>query len=249
MNIKFKIAAAQFSPTRDDIKKNYEKHNRLIMVAVENKVDVIVFPELSLTGYEPDLAKDLIFRNNDERLAPFQKMAKLHDITIIVGAPVAGLKDKPQIGSFVISPNVPIFHYSKMHLHPGEDVYFESGKSELVFQCQEHVLGLAICADAGNPSHAQITSKSGASIYLASVLITESGYETDTEKLKSYAKAHGMIVLMANFSGVSGGWHAIGKSAIWNTKGVILSQAPENQDALVIGMETEVGWVAEVKGV
>jgi len=90
-------------------------------------------------------------------------------------------------------------------LHPGEDVYFEPGKSERVFQCQGHTLGLAICADTGKPEHAQATSRAGASIYLSSVLITAAGYDADTVRLKSYAKTHGMVVFMANFCGVSGG--------------------------------------------
>lgn len=249
MNIKFKIAAAQFSPVRGDVEKNYEKHHRLIMAAAEDNVDVIVFPELSLTGYEPDLAKKLVFSDKDRRLVPFQELAVQYNMTIIVGAPVIGLGDKLQIGSFVISPDSPIFHYSKMHLHPGEDVYFEPGRTEQIFQCRGHILGLAICADTGKPEHAQITSQAGASIYLCSVLITASGYDADTEKLKTYAKTHGMVVFMANFWGISGGWNAIGKSAIWGVDGIILSQASENEDALVIGMKTDVGWVAETKSI
>lgn len=247
MNMKLKIAVAQFNPVRGDLKKNYEKHYSLIMAAVEDNVDVIVFPELSLTGYEPDLAKKLVFADKDRRLVPFQELAVKHNITIIVGAPVVGLGEKPQIGSFVISPDSPVFHYSKMHLHPGEDIYFEPGKTERVFQCQGQILGLAICADTGKPEHAQITSQAGATIYLSSVLITASGYDADTDRLKSYTKAHGMAVFMANFCGMSGGWNAIGKSAIWGEDGLMLSQASENEDALVIGMKTDIGWVAEVK--
>lgn len=247
MGEKFKIAVAQFNPIKGDFEKNYKKHYDLIMAAIKNEVDVIIFPELSLIGYEPELAKELVFTDQDSRLAPFQELAKQYHITIIVGAPVVGFGEKPEIGSFVISPENPMFHYSKMHLHSTENRYFESGQNEKLFQCHGHTLALAICADTAMPNHPQHASEAGASIYLASVLITAAGYDPDTEKLKHYAKMHNMAIFMANFYGISGGWNAIGKSAIWGPDGVMLAQASENDDALVIGAKTNTGWIAEVK--
>jgi predicted amidohydrolase len=48
-----KICAAQTRPVRGDIQTNIDNHKKLIDLAVSNGADIIIFPELSLTGYEP----------------------------------------------------------------------------------------------------------------------------------------------------------------------------------------------------
>ena len=51
----FKIAAAQVASVRGDIEANVATHAAAIQAASERHVSVLVFPELSLTGYELDL--------------------------------------------------------------------------------------------------------------------------------------------------------------------------------------------------
>src|SRR5262249_42743510 len=52
----FKIAAAQFASVRGDLAGNILTHAAAIAAAADQRVSVLVFPELSLIGYEPDLA-------------------------------------------------------------------------------------------------------------------------------------------------------------------------------------------------
>ena len=54
-----KIAVAQTKPVTGDIDSNIKNHITLATVAADNGADIIIFPELSLTGYEPSLAKQL----------------------------------------------------------------------------------------------------------------------------------------------------------------------------------------------
>jgi predicted amidohydrolase len=61
------LAAAQTSPKRLDIYANLNNHYELIELAVKNNADLILFPELSITGYERDKAKELVFERNDSR--------------------------------------------------------------------------------------------------------------------------------------------------------------------------------------
>ncbi|ABC28870.1 predicted amidohydrolase [Hahella chejuensis KCTC 2396] len=245
----FKIAAAQFGPVRGDVEENTRRHLQLIAAAVAEGANVVIFPELSLTGYEPDLARELAFTDADSRWAPFQAVAREQGVTLMVGAPVRMEEGEPQVGLFVISPETPVFHYSKMHLHPGEDQHFAPGAGEKVFELQGVALGLAICADTGVATHARNTAAAGAAAYLSSVLITAGGYDEDTAKLQDYAQTHGMCVIMANFSGPSGGWEPIGKSAVWSPGGDLLAQGPQTGDALVIGVKTEAGWSGLVKSI
>ena len=62
------LAAAQLIPTRGDLEQSLHGHIQLIHAAAEEQVRVLVFPELSLTGYQLDLARDLAFSQRDARL-------------------------------------------------------------------------------------------------------------------------------------------------------------------------------------
>ena len=48
------IGAAQPEPSRGDVAENLERHVRLVRLAAKHEVQTLVFPELSLTGYELD---------------------------------------------------------------------------------------------------------------------------------------------------------------------------------------------------
>lgn len=232
MQRRIRIAAGQFAPVRGNIAENIRHHEVLIQSAASAGVDLIVFPELSLTGYEPELAESLAL-SDDNYLRSLQNLSDACDMTIIAGAPAVIPGDKPAINAFIISPRQPVSHYRKIHLHPGESDYFSSGNEERVFTCHQFSIGLAVCADAGRPEHADNTAQLGAEIYLNAVL-SAGGYEKDTELLRGYAAHHQMPTLMANYCGPSGGWLPVGKSAAWNAEGKLVAQAPEDKTALVI---------------
>ena len=63
----FRIAAAQVASARGDIVGNIAAHTAAIEVAAALGVSVLIFPELSLTGYEPDLATELAQAAGTER--------------------------------------------------------------------------------------------------------------------------------------------------------------------------------------
>ena len=67
-----KICAAQARPIKGDVQRNIESHKKLVDLAVSKGTDAIIFPELSLTGYEPTLAKELAIPPEDKRLDNFQ---------------------------------------------------------------------------------------------------------------------------------------------------------------------------------
>jgi len=85
--IKMKIAGAQIMPQMGSILENIEKHKALISLAVSGEANAIFFPELSLTGYGPGLAKDLATDQNDCKFDDFQRISDKHLITIGVGIP------------------------------------------------------------------------------------------------------------------------------------------------------------------
>ncbi|WP_409526196.1 carbon-nitrogen hydrolase family protein [Nitrincola sp. MINF-07-Sa-05] len=240
----FKIAVAQVPSNKGDVATNTATHLHAIKCASAQGVSCLVFPELSLTGYEPELASDLAFTHDDLRLQPFIDAAREYNISIGVGVPLATVQGI-EIGLLFFSPAGEVTSYSKMHLHPGEDRYFSPGSEHHIETLHGVTIAHAICADTNQPQHARECAKAGAEVYIAGVMITAGGYEADTAALSRYASEHGMLVAMANHNASTGGWQPIGKSAIWTESG-LLACANETQQALVVAEQTSQGWVGQV---
>ncbi len=236
----FKIAVAQIPSEKGNIDKNIQDHVKAIQCAIEHAVSIVVFPELSLTGYEPELAENLALTLDDERLSSIQEIAVNNNTYVVVGAPLK-TKDLPEIGAIIFCPDGGISSYSKMNLHPGEEKYFKAGKELKTIIVKNQKVAIAICADTNNPMHAKAYSENGASIYIAGVLITEGGYTPDTEKLNYYAEQYHMLVTMANHCQPTGGWQPVGKSSAWDENG-ILAVAGIDSKSLVISEKMDGHW-------
>lgn len=226
------IAVAQTPSIAGNVSANVEIHVQAIHSAAAEGVSFLVFPELSLTGYEPELAAELAFTTDDSRLWPLIDAARESGIVVAVGAPLS-TDELPRIAALVISPDGRVEAYAKMHLHPGEEQYFSAGDSCYLLTLNRNRIALAICADANVASHADDCALRGANVYAAGVMITDKGYAADTEQLMRRARTHNMLVAMANHNRPTGGWSAVGKSAIWNAEG-LLAAADATQSALVI---------------
>ena len=69
-----KIAIAQTRTIKGNISANIEAHKKFIDLALTLNAEAIFFPELSLIGYEPELANELATNQNDSRLDTFQNI-------------------------------------------------------------------------------------------------------------------------------------------------------------------------------
>src|ERR1700733_13587250 len=94
------IAAVQTTPIRGDVDANIEQHVALVSVGASAGAKVLVFPELSLTGYEMELAGELAFSEGDARLAPLADAASKHGVILLVGAP-ARVESGLHIAAFI----------------------------------------------------------------------------------------------------------------------------------------------------
>lgn len=236
------VAAAQSISIAGDVHANIARHQRFIMAAAEQGVQVLVFPELSLSGYERGLAAQLAIAPDAALLQPLRDLTREVGVTAVVGMPIRLSDDSPVlIGALVLAADGSLAVYSKQHLHPGEEVAFAPGSGGAPLTLGDDTLALAVCADFCHASHAAAAAEVGASIYAAGVLITEGGYAADSALLQGYAREHGMLVLMANHGGATGGWESAGRSAIWAADGRLLAAAPGVGDALVIARRPSPG--------
>ena len=238
-NNPMKIAAAQLKPVFQDTEANIQSHLRYIDEASKEGVSLIVFPEMSLTGYERELASAMAFEEDDIRLAIFRERAKKYKMLIIAGAPIR-IEAQLHIGLFVCTPEGTLRIYTKQYLHTGEEDFFApSFKHNPLLVHGREKISLAICADIGNPKHPEAAAESETSLYVASIFYSPEGIEKGYEQLGSYAKKHKMQVLMANYAGRSYGMESAGRSAYWNSKGELMGQLNSSEEGLLIVTITE----------
>ncbi|KAE9659478.1 carbon-nitrogen hydrolase family protein [Pseudomonas fluorescens] len=243
----FTLAAAQSISIAGDVPANIERHLAFMRAAAQQGVQLLVFPELSLTGYEPSLAAELAIAPEDQMLAPLREMARELRLTVVVGMPI---RLAPQtgvlIGALVLGADGSLAVYTKQHLHDGEEVAFVPGQGGAALEFGDDRIALAVCADFSHAGHPRAAAQSGATVYAAGVLISEGGYATDSALLRGYAAEHGLVVLMANHGGPSGGWACAGRSAIWAADGGLLAAAPRLGDALLIARRDGERWTNQV---
>ncbi|MCC4616600.1 carbon-nitrogen hydrolase family protein [Xanthomonas campestris pv. asclepiadis] len=227
-----KLVAAQILSAPGEIETNIGKHLDVIRLAAGKGADVVVFPELSLTGYEPGMAEALAVHPTDARLDAFQVLSDRHGMLIAVGAPTKGAKGT-EIGMLCFQPGLERTAYSKQHLHPDELAFFSPGTEQRVLRQADHVLAPAICYESLQASHAEHAAELGAQVYLASVAKSERGVASAYRHYPATAKKHSMTVMMANCVGAADSFIGAGLSAIWNRDGERVCSADAFQEALV----------------
>jgi predicted amidohydrolase len=248
------IAVAQSCPVAGNVQANLDEHARLARLAATEGAQVVVFPELSLTGYELALVHSLAFSECDPRLSSFLDLAASQGTTLIVGGPVR-LGSFLYIGAFILYPTGTTELYTKHYLGafpasascdscngavpPPEATVFQPGDRNPLIRFGDNLAAVAVCADVGEQAHPQQAADRNASIYLGSMFVIPSDLEGEVSKLRRYAVQHRMMTALANFGGPSGGLRSAGRSAIWSETGELLVQLEVNGSGIAVVTETE----------
>lgn len=228
-----KLCVAQTKPVKGDIQRNIVSHKEFIDLAVFHSADLIIFPELSLTGYEPTLAKDLAIHTGDNRLDGFQIISNRNQIAIGVGVPTKAVEGT-NISMIVFQAHQQRQVYSKTYLHADEEPYFVSGKGITSIKIKEYNVAPAICYELSIPEHAENASRNGADVYIASVAKSADGVKNAYISLSEIAKKYSMSVLMSNCVGPSDNFLSTGKSSVWSKDGTLLRQLDDKSEGLLI---------------
>lgn len=237
------LCAAQYCSIAGDLDANIDRHLQVMRLAAEQGIAFLVFPELSLTGYEPSLARELVQTPDATRLQPLRELAMQLRMTTQVGLPLRGdTNGSILIGTLIFGADGTQTIYTKQHLHAGEERVFSPGAGGAPLHIGDERIALSICADFTHASHARAAAESGAGIYATSVLISENGYPHDSELLQGYAAELSLGVLMANHGSPSGGWACAGRSAFWAPGGRLVVSAAGTGDCLVIARRRQGIW-------
>lgn len=216
------IALAQLRPHVGAIEENIQRHLEFVSQAAARHADFIIFPELSLSGYEPKLADTLALELHDQRLDVFDTVSLTHSITIAVGIPLR-VDQGVHISLVIFSPAKSRKVYSKHFLHPDETLYFIPGQNAGL-QIAGSNIALAICYELSVEAHRSAAFASKPDLYITSVAKTRKGVAAAQQVLADTAMRYSTIALMCNSVGKQDGEDCAGTTSAWNQWGDLIGQ-------------------------
>ena len=241
MKEKIKLALAQISSRRENKKENLQKIEEFTIKAKEQAADLVIFPELSLTGY---VVHDQIYELAEIIPGPSTKriedLAKKTGMYIIFGMPELSEKTEATIfnTAVFVGPNGFIGRYRKMYL-PTHSVfeekrYFRPGYQTASFDTTLGNIGLCICYDIFFPEVFRLTRLKGAELIVcvsASPAIRKSYFAILTA---ARALENTAFLAYVNLVGVEDGLQFWGGSRLVSPTGDILAKAKCDEEDLVI---------------
>ncbi|MCR9199184.1 MAG: carbon-nitrogen hydrolase family protein [Planctomycetaceae bacterium] len=237
------FAVAQIAAVAGNLTQNVARHVEVARAARQHGAGFVVFPELSLTGYEPDLARETAITPDSSVIQPLVDLAR-QGITIVAGAPIRSTTAKPFLAALIITPR-DLQVYNKRFLHGEENDVFCPGSDVVLTPVATQQVGIAICADIHEPQHDQDIAQAGATVYAAGVAIKQQSLPRAHDEMSRLSARHGFVTLLANYSAPSGGYDIRGGSGIWNSRGECLQLAADSREQLLLATPGQNGWTAQ----
>jgi predicted amidohydrolase len=241
MKEKIKLALAQISSKRENKKENLRKIEEVTKKAREEATDLVIFPELSLTGY---VVHDQIYELAETIPGPstkrIEELAEETGAHIIFGMPELSEKTEATIfnTAVFVGPKGIIGKYRKMYL-PTHSVfeekrYFRPGYQTAAFNTALGNIGLCICYDIFFPEVCRLTRLKGAELIIcisASPAVRRGYFEILTA---ARALENTAFLAYVNLAGVEDGLQFWGGSRLLSPTGDLLAKAKYDEDDLVI---------------
>lgn len=242
MKEEFKTALAQFPCVVGNKAYNVAMMAKHARKAKQHKADLIVFPEMSLTGYTiRDLAYDLAEEIPGPSTRKIEKIAKQQDLYIVHGMPERSDKGKAILynTAVLIGPRGYIGKYRKTHL-PTHSVfeekrYFRPGYETPVFNTNLGKLGIIICYDIFFPEITRALRLQGAQLIIcisASPTVRKKFFETLT---LARAMENTCFLAYVNLVGIENGLQFWGGSRLVSPSGTVITQAKYDKAELALG--------------
>ena len=227
-----RIAMAQLDMLVGDITKNTQSViNAANKARDEERADVVVFPELTLTGYPPE---DLLLRSSlDTRIesALATLLAEIHDIYVVVGYPRRIDGELFNCAGVIYQGDL-LVEYAKQKLPNflvfDDKRYFSEGREAGLVDIKGVTVGLSICEDIWHPEPTAQAKAAGAELILnlnASPYHIEKMGERE-ELLHQRATEVTLPIVYVNYMGAQDELVYEGGSFVVNAKGEKIMQAP-----------------------
>ncbi len=241
MKEKIKVGLVQISSKRENKKANLQKIEQLTVKAKEQAVDLVIFPELALTGYVlHDQIYELAEKIPGQSTKRIEDLAKKTGVHIIFGMPELSEKTKATVynTAVFVGPDGLIGKYRKMYL-PTHSVfeekrYFRPGYQAVAFNTAVGDVGLCICYDIFFPEVCRLTRLKGAKLIVcisASPAVRKNYFELLTA---ARALENTAFLAYVNLVGVEDGLQFWGGSRLVSPTGDLLVKAKYDEEDFVI---------------
>jgi len=246
--MKLAIAIAQISTHLGDVKANLEKHLTLIRQAVSAGAELVVFPELSLTGYcLQDLVPTVAHRpvKGDELFAPLLEASQ--KIDLVVGFVDEDRRHRFFIASAYLSAGQVLHVHHKVYLPTyglfDEGRFFAPGNGVRAFDTRFGRLGILICEDFWHASPPYLLWLDGADLLLFTSASPGRGINEQpmlesarwVEDInRAYASLFTTFVVHSNRAGYEDGLNFWGGSTIYDPNGNLLARCPYHEEAFSV---------------
>ncbi|MBX5327088.1 MAG: carbon-nitrogen hydrolase family protein [Candidatus Bathyarchaeia archaeon] len=242
MEKQIKIALAQISCKVGDKAYNIRKMATYITKAKKQKANLIIFPELSLTGYTTrDRTYELAETTTGPSTQKIETLAKQNDIHVIYGMIEKSPEAKAVLHNTAVltTPKGTLGRCRKMYL-PTHSVfeekrYFRQGYESVVLDTSIGKIGLIICYDIFFPETARLLRLKGAELIVcisASPSVRRGFFETLTT---ARAMENTAYLAYVNLVGIEDGLQFWGGSRLIAPSGKIVTQAKYDEEDLVFG--------------
>jgi predicted amidohydrolase len=244
--MKINLALAQIATKLGDVESNLEKHLDYIEQAKAQKADLLVFPELSLTGYVlQDLVASVAHRPTDDDPVFKHLLKASQDLDLTVGFVDEDSRHRFYIASAYLSGGKVVHVHHKVYLPTyglfDEGRFFAWGDSVRSFDTRFGRVGMLICEDFWHMSPPYLLWLDGADIMLFSSASPGRGL-TERDKLESarwvehvnkvYASLFTSFVAHSNRVGFEDGLHFWGGATVNDPNGDLLAKGPYFEETL-----------------
>jgi NAD+ synthase (glutamine-hydrolysing) len=235
-----RLALCQMNATVGDIAGNAERIRAGIDAALKAEADLVLFPELALTGYPPE---DLLLREHflrDVGLALEDLAREVHGTSAIVGFPEYSSQGIYNAAAVLSDGEVKAV-YRKMRLPNygvfDEQRYFTSGVEPMVITVGSETVGVTVCEDLWTPGPPASTEAADGASLLVNISASpyHAGKGAEREQLfAARAREHNVYVA---FCGLIGGQDELvfdGHSFVLDPTGETIARAAQFQEDLLI---------------
>jgi len=248
--MKLTLGIAQTSPKLGDVPANLAHHLELIERAAAQSVELLLFPELSLTGYNlQDLVYEVAARPDmdDPIFGPLLSATRDHGVDVLVGFVEEDRRHRFYISQAYLSDGAVVHVHRKVYLPTytlfDEGRYFAWGDSVRAFNTRFGRVGVLICEDFWHASPPYLLWLDGADMLLLHSASPGRGLDTSdrlasarwVERInQAYAGLFTNFVIHANRVGFEDGLNFWGGSTIADPDGEFLIHGPYFEEALLV---------------
>jgi omega-amidase len=148
-----KIAMVSLDQYWEDKAKNYSLCLKYIKDASEKGAELVIFPEMTLTGFSTNIGLISEGVNTSETIRKFSADAKQFNIAIIFGVVLKNNNESENKSIFISNEGLILGGYTKIHSFSfaGEDACFKTGDEVIIIKYKSLNIGLSICYDLRFP--------------------------------------------------------------------------------------------------